>query len=74
MQEPGAEYEIRKYGYIDALRGFAIIGVIMVHVGQWIPPRLVPNWCHRKGWKVWGAAIFCCKCIYANDVIGVASK
>ncbi|MCP5476031.1 MAG: acyltransferase [Rhodanobacteraceae bacterium] len=38
MQEPGAVEEISKFDYIDALRGFAIIGVIMVHIGQWIPP------------------------------------
>ena len=30
--------EIRKYDYIDALRGFAILGVILVHSSQWVAP------------------------------------
>jgi peptidoglycan/LPS O-acetylase OafA/YrhL len=30
--------ETKKFNYIDALRGFAIIGVVMVHVGQLIAP------------------------------------
>jgi len=29
---------VRKYDYIDALRGIAIIGVILVHTAQWISP------------------------------------
>jgi peptidoglycan/LPS O-acetylase OafA/YrhL len=33
------ESSIKKYDYIDALRGFAILGVVLVHSIQWIPPR-----------------------------------
>ncbi|WP_167631284.1 acyltransferase family protein [Mariprofundus ferrooxydans] len=29
---------IRKYDYIDALRGFAIMGVVAVHTSQWVTP------------------------------------
>jgi peptidoglycan/LPS O-acetylase OafA/YrhL len=30
---------LRKYAFIDALRGYAILGVIMVHAAQSVPPR-----------------------------------
>ncbi len=30
--------EIKKYDYIDALRGFAILGVVLVHSSQWVNP------------------------------------
>ena len=30
--------DIRKYDYIDALRGFAILGVVLVHSSQWVAP------------------------------------
>ncbi len=29
---------IRKYDFIDALRGYAILGVVLVHSSQWAPP------------------------------------
>lgn len=29
---------IKKYDYIDALRGFAILGVVLVHSSQWVKP------------------------------------
>ena len=30
--------EIKKYEYIDAIRGFAILGVVLVHSHQWVAP------------------------------------
>lgn len=30
--------EIKKYEYIDSLRGFAILGVVLVHSSQWVAP------------------------------------
>jgi peptidoglycan/LPS O-acetylase OafA/YrhL len=32
------EKSVRKYDFIDTLRGLAILGVILIHTGQWIPP------------------------------------
>lgn len=32
--------EIKKYDYINALRGLAILAVILHHVSQWLPPSL----------------------------------
>ncbi len=32
------DISIRKYDYIDALRGFAILGVIIVHTSHWVNP------------------------------------
>jgi peptidoglycan/LPS O-acetylase OafA/YrhL len=32
------DVSIRKYDYIDALRGFAIMGVVLVHSSQWVSP------------------------------------
>lgn len=29
---------LRKYDYIDALRGFAIMGVVLFHAAQWVAP------------------------------------
>ncbi len=29
---------IKKYDYIDALRGFAILGVVLVHTSHWVAP------------------------------------
>ncbi len=29
---------VEKYDYIDALRGFAILGVVLVHTSQWVSP------------------------------------
>lgn len=31
--------EVRKYDFIDALRGYAIAGVVLVHTSQWIRPE-----------------------------------
>ena len=30
--------EVKRYDYIDALRGFAILGVVLVHSSQWVTP------------------------------------
>lgn len=30
--------EVRRYDFIDALRGYAILGVVFVHVSQWVRP------------------------------------
>jgi len=30
--------EIKKYDFIDALRGFAILGVLMIHTHHWVKP------------------------------------
>lgn len=35
------DISIKKYDYIDALRGFAILGVILVHSSQWVAPTSV---------------------------------
>lgn len=32
------QIEIKKFDFIDALRGWAILAVIIMHVSQWIPP------------------------------------
>lgn len=32
------DLSIRKYDYIDAIRGFAILGVVLVHSSQWVTP------------------------------------
>lgn len=32
------DIEIKKYKYIDALRGFAILGVVLVHTSYWVVP------------------------------------
>jgi peptidoglycan/LPS O-acetylase OafA/YrhL len=32
------EKTVRKYDFIDTLRGLAILGVILIHTAQWIPP------------------------------------
>ena len=29
----------RKYDYIDSIRGFAILGVVLVHSSQWVAPK-----------------------------------
>lgn len=33
-----SDNSIHKYDFIDALRGFAILGVVLIHVSQWIVP------------------------------------
>jgi peptidoglycan/LPS O-acetylase OafA/YrhL len=33
------DIDIKKYDYIDAIRGFAIMGVVLVHSSQWIAPQ-----------------------------------
>lgn len=33
------EKSVKKYAFIDALRGLAILGVILIHTSQWIPPQ-----------------------------------
>jgi len=35
------DISIKKYDYIDALRGFVILGVILVHTSQWVVPTSV---------------------------------
>ncbi|MCE9646785.1 MAG: acyltransferase [Chloroflexi bacterium] len=34
------EVPIKKYDHIDALRGFAILGVVLIHSSQWVTPAL----------------------------------
>lgn len=33
---------LKRFDFIDALRGFAVLGVVMVHTGQYIPD--LPSW------------------------------
>jgi peptidoglycan/LPS O-acetylase OafA/YrhL len=35
---PMKEAEIRKFDYIDALKGFAILGIVFAHTVQWVIP------------------------------------
>jgi peptidoglycan/LPS O-acetylase OafA/YrhL len=33
------DISLKKYKYIDAIRGFAILGVVLVHTSHWVPPE-----------------------------------